>query len=50
MNFTSLYCDIFLPLSVAPAELESVLLTHPDIADVGVIGVESKKQATELPR
>jgi len=35
---------------VPPAELESILLTHPDVADVAVIGVESMKQATELPR
>ncbi|WVQ85051.1 hypothetical protein IAT38_007215 [Cryptococcus sp. DSM 104549] len=35
---------------VPPAELEALLLTHPEIADVGVIGVYSKKDVTELPR
>lgn len=36
--------------TVPPAELESVLLTHPDIADAAVIGIESVEEATELPR
>jgi len=35
---------------VAPAELEGLLASHPDIDDVGVIGVYSIEQATELPR
>lgn len=35
---------------VAPAELESVLLTHPNVADVAVIGIDSPEKATELPR
>ncbi|KAK0463817.1 AMP binding protein [Desarmillaria tabescens] len=35
---------------VPPAELESVLLSHPGVADVAVIGIEDAAQATELPR
>ncbi|KAK8858765.1 hypothetical protein IAR55_002994 [Kwoniella newhampshirensis] len=35
---------------VPPAELEALLLSHPGVADVGVIGIWSKEQATELPR
>ncbi|CAE7143255.1 unnamed protein product [Rhizoctonia solani] len=35
---------------VPPADLENILLSHPDIIDAGVIGIESVEQATELPR
>ncbi|AWB82450.1 acyl-CoA synthetase [Corynebacterium yudongzhengii] len=32
---------------VAPAELEALLLTHPDVADVGVVGVD--RDGLEIP-
>jgi 4-coumarate--CoA ligase len=35
---------------VPPAELEGILISHPDIDDVAVIGIDDKEQATEVPR
>ncbi|CBX90221.1 hypothetical protein IAQ61_001720 [Plenodomus lingam] len=35
---------------VPPAELEGILVSHPSVEDVGVIGVYSKDHASELPR
>ena len=35
---------------VAPAELEAVLLTHPSIADAGVVGVQERFDAQEKVR
>ena len=36
---------------IAPAELEDVLLTHPAVADVGVVGVEAAEDGDgEVPR
>jgi acyl-CoA synthetase (AMP-forming)/AMP-acid ligase II len=35
---------------VAPAELEGILLTHPEVGDAGVIGVYSQEHETEIPR
>ncbi|RFU29404.1 hypothetical protein B7463_g6937, partial [Scytalidium lignicola] len=35
---------------VAPPELEEILLSHPDIIDAAVIGVDFPERATELPR
>ena len=36
-------------LQVAPAELEALLLSHPDVADVAVIGI-ADEEAGELPK
>ena len=35
---------------VPPAELEGLLISHPLVNDVAVIGIYNKDQATELPR
>ena len=35
---------------VPPAELEALLIQHPDLSDAGVVGVFSNVQQTELPR
>ena len=35
---------------VPPAELEGILLSHPMVNDVAVIGIYVKQQATEIPR
>ncbi|EJT98516.1 acetyl-CoA synthetase-like protein [Dacryopinax primogenitus] len=35
---------------VPPAELEGLLLSHPQVEDAAVIGLMSKAEATELPR
>ncbi|KAI8339084.1 hypothetical protein BC941DRAFT_373353 [Chlamydoabsidia padenii] len=37
-------------LQVAPAELESILLGNPKVADCAVVGVYDAKEATEYPR
>ncbi|KAI7878323.1 acetyl-CoA synthetase-like protein [Lichtheimia hyalospora FSU 10163] len=35
---------------VAPAELEGLLLKHPQVADCAVIGVYNEEEVTEIPR
>lgn len=35
---------------VPPAELEGLLVSHPLVDDVAVVGIYSKDQATEVPR
>jgi 4-coumarate--CoA ligase len=35
---------------VPPAELEGILVSHPNVADAAVIGLYDKDQATEIPR
>ena len=35
---------------VPPAELEGLMQSHPDVADVAVIGLYSEAEATEVPR
>ena len=35
---------------VPPAELEGILITHPMIDDVAVVGIYNAEQATEVPR
>ena len=35
---------------VPPAELEGLLISHPKVNDVAVVGVYNKEQATEVPR
>ena len=44
-----LFIYLFIYLKVPPAELEALLITHPNIDDVAVIGVPDL-EAGELPK
>ena len=35
---------------VAPAEIEGVLLSHPEVMDVAVVGIQASEESSELPR
>ena len=35
---------------MAPAEIEGLLLSHPDVEDAAVIGIMHQSRATEVPR
>ena len=40
----------FFKKTVPPAEIEALLISHPEVVDSGVIGVFSDVAVTELPR
>lgn len=35
---------------VSPVEVENLLLTHPQVLDVAVVGIRDPKTSNELPR
>lgn len=37
-------------MQIAPAELEDLLLGHPDVADACVTAINREEEATEVPR
>lgn len=39
-----------LTFQVVPAELEGILVEHPDVLDAGVIGIHDVSNGVELPR
>jgi len=40
----------FNAFQVAPAELEGILMAHPKVVDVAVVGVRDEQRETEVPR